>query len=135
MTSKVWFWNRPTIADLLLCWVSDQAVYKFVVLVQSDSLNASVDLTDDAKKSPIMQFIYNKTFQRPEHHRLKHVIKADHIWDEGNSITGDLSRGDLQLAIDTCTMLGVKSKELPIPSAFVHLGNECVDHAISLGSP
>ena len=107
---------------------------KFIVLVQSDSLNAALDLTDDAKKSPIMQVIYNKMVERPEYHRLKHVIKGGHIWGEGNSITDDLSRGDLQLAIDTCTMLGVQPKRLPIPSAFVHLVNECVDHAISLGA-
>jgi hypothetical protein len=31
-------------------------------------------------------------------------------------------------------MLGVKPRELPIPSAFVHMVNECVDHAISLGA-
>jgi ribA/ribD-fused uncharacterized protein len=107
---------------------------KFIVLIQSDSLNAALDLTDDAKKSPIMQFIYDKMVERPEYHRLKHVIKGGHIWGEGNSITDDLSRGDLQLAIDTCTMLGVQPKRLPIPSAFVHLVNECVDHAISLGA-
>ena len=107
---------------------------KFVILVQFDSLNASLDLTDDAKKSPIMQFIYNKMIERHEYHRLRHAIRAGHVWGEGNSITDDLSRGDLHLALDTCSMLGVKPRELPIPKVFVHLVSECVDHAIRLGA-
>ena len=107
---------------------------RFEVLIQSDSLNATLDLTDKAKKSPIMQYIHSRMLERPEYQRLKNVLHAGHIWGEGNSITDDLSRGDLQLAIDTCTMLGVKPKELPVPSTFTQLVNDCVNYAISLGA-
>ena len=107
---------------------------KYQILIQSDSLNATMDLTEEAKKSPIMQYIHDKMLQRPEYQRLKYVLQAGHIWGEGNSITDDLSRGDLQLAIDTCTMLGVKPKELPVPSTFTQLVNDCVEKAISLGA-
>ena len=107
---------------------------KYQILVQSDSLNATMDLTEKAKKSPIMQYIHEKMLQRPEYQKLKDVLQAGHIWGEGNSITDDLSRGDLQLAMDTCTMLGVKPKELPVPSTFTQLVNNCVEKAISLGA-
>ena len=107
---------------------------KYQILIQSDSLNATMDLTEEARKSPIMQYIHERMLQRQEYQRLKHVLQAGHIWGEGNSITDDLSRGDLQLAIDTCTMLGVKPKELPVPSTFTQLVNDCVEKAISLGA-
>jgi hypothetical protein len=109
-------------------------VSSFRILIQCDSLNATLDLTDKAKKSKLMCFIYDLVAARPEFIRLKSVLVVGHCWGEGNSITDDLSRGDMPHMLETCVMLGVSPTQVGIPSTLVLLVDQAIDYAISLGA-
>jgi hypothetical protein len=104
------------------------------ILIQSDSLNAALDLTDEAKKSRVMCFIYDLIALRPEFKRLKALIEIGHCWGEGNSLADDLSRGDMDQVLETCVMLGVTPTQVSIPSTFAHLVNQAVAYSDSLGA-
>jgi hypothetical protein len=92
--------------------------HPYSVLLQSNSLTSSWKLHNEKGKSDVMDFIHDIMIHRPEYKKLSPVLSLGQVFGEGNPLSDNLSRGDMDVFFETCRLLGVKPKELQVPAIF-----------------
>jgi hypothetical protein len=58
---------------------------------------------------------------QPEVQRLADKTDVGQVYGEGNTLTDNLSRGEMDLFFRNCVQLGVKPIRLDVPAAFIQI--------------
>jgi hypothetical protein len=92
----------------------------FRVLLQSDSL-VSCYVLSSAASADLLVSVHNYMLAQPEVQRLADKTDVGQVYGEGNTLTDNLSRGEMDLFFRNCVQLGVKPIRLDVPAAFIQI--------------